>query len=220
MSKTKAAVAAKRITFFGDSICHGQHISVADIFVARLSAHCGRHYPSPVIVENRSINGNTTRQALERLSFDVTSNAPDLVYVQFGLNDCNVWATDFGEPRVSLAAYDANLREIVRKLRAAGAATVILATNHECRLGAEYETRLLQYNEAVRTLSRELGTGLFDVRAAPRPFDPQAMLLQDGIHLSEAGHIFYFEALKDMFVAAVSALPARATAAGAVTVGV
>lgn len=213
---TAASGGRKRVIFFGDSICHGQHVSVEKIFVARLAAHYHRHHAPAVIVENRSNSGNTTRQALERLSYDVTSHAPDFVYVQFGLNDCNVWATDFGEPRVTLPAYEANLREIVSKVRAASARRVVLATNHECRLDGAYEARLLEYNEAVRSVSRDMQATLFDVRTASRPFRPEAMLLPDGIHLSEAGHEFYFESLKDLFVAEVAALHERAAAPGVV----
>lgn len=217
MSQSNAAAAGrKRVIFFGDSICHGQHVSVERIFVARLAAHYHRLHAPAILVENRSINGNTTRQALERLSYDVTSQAPDLVFVQFGLNDCNVWATDFGQPRVTLRAYDANLREIVAKIRAASAPRIVLATNHECRLGGPYEARLLEYNETVRSVARDAQATLFDVRAASPPFLPDDMLLADGIHLSEAGHEFYFEALRDLFVAEVAALHQRVAAPGAV----
>lgn len=196
----------KRVIFFGDSICHGQHVSLERTFVARLAAYYNGHVVPPIVVENRSINGNTTRQALERLSYDVTSHAPDLVYVQFGLNDCNVWQTDFGRPRVAPAAYRGNLVEIVEKIRAAGTRTVIVATNHPCALGEEYESRLVRYNQLACDAARETGALLFDTRRVARPFDTAAMLYPDGIHLSEAGHDFYFDMLRPVFMAEVSRL--------------
>jgi lysophospholipase L1-like esterase len=196
----------KRVIFFGDSVCHGQYVSVERVFVARLATYHNGHVVPPVVVENRSINGNTTRQGLERLSYDVTSHRPDFVYVQFGLNDCNIWQTDFGEPRVALEAYRANLTEIVRKVRAAGTRRVMLATNHPCRLGDAYEERLRAYNEVVRAVAAGVETALFDVRAASEPFDPDVMLLADGIHLSEDGHEFYFEALRPLFMAELDRL--------------
>jgi lysophospholipase L1-like esterase len=195
-----------RAIFFGDSICHGQHVSVEKVFVVRLAADYNARVAVPLLVENRSVNGNTTRQGLERLSYDVTSHRPDLVYVQFGLNDCNVWATDFGQPRVALDAYRSNLAEIVAKLRSAGTRRVVLATNHPCLLGEAYERRLLAYNDAVRDVARQTGSVLFDVRAATPPFQTATMLFADGIHLSEEGHQYYFETLRPLFMAEVSRL--------------
>lgn len=211
MQKRKETLPGQiHLIFFGDSICHGQRVSVDRVFVTHLAAHLNSRFEAGVLVENRSINGNTTRQALERLAYDVTSHAPDLVYVQFGLNDCNVWATDFDEPRVGLDAYAGNLREIIAKLRAAGVSRVMLATNHACLLGEAYEQRLLAYNDAVRRVSRETFATLVDVRAAVPGFDPSAMLMADGIHLAEAGHRFYFELLKDRMAAEVEKLLASA----------
>lgn len=185
--------------FFGDSICHGQHVSVERHFVVQLAAYYNARLTPPLLVENRSINGNTSRQALERLSYDVTSQRPDMVYVQFGLNDCNVWQTDFGRPRVALEAYKANLREIIEKVQAAGATRVIVGTNHPCLLGEPYEERLCLYNRCAREAAAETGAVLFDVRATARPFDPSRMLMVDGIHLSEAGHDFYYEEIRPVF---------------------
>lgn len=209
MIQGEAQQAARlRAVFFGDSICHGQHVSVERIFVARLAASFNALLAPPVLFENRSINGNTTRQGLERLSYDVTSHRPDLVYVQFGLNDCNVWQTDFGRPRVAPEAYAGNLGEIVSKVRAAGARSVILGTNHPCRLGEEYEARLLVYNDIVREVSRQDGTVLADVRAVSPGFDPCSMLHPDGIHLSEAGHVFYAGFLRQLILGELLALGA------------
>jgi len=200
---SKRAHPSKRIIFFGDSICHGQHVSVERIFVARLAAYYNSHVVPPILVENRSINGNTTRQGLERLSYDVTSHRPDLVYVQFGLNDCNVWQTDFGQPRVAPDAYRGNLAEIVAKLSSAGTSRVIMATNHPCVLGEEYEKRLLAYNDIVRDVARLTGAALFDLHAVAPPFQTETMLCADGIHLSEEGHQYYFEALRPLFMTEV-----------------
>lgn len=151
-----------------------------------------------VLVESRSINGNTTRQALERLSYDVTSHHPDAVYVQFGINDCNCWATDFGDCRVSVDAYRANLAEIVTKCRTAGTRRVILGTNHACRLGPEYSARLDQYNGVARSVATALGLALVDVaRVWPGDSD---LLVPDGVHLSEKGHDFYYALLRPVLL--------------------
>ena len=126
---------AKRVVFFGDSICVGQHVSVHKTWVSRMSRaiHDGLDTTvgdEELIVINASINGNTTRMALERMPFDAQQFGMDFMYTQFGLNDCNWWGTDKIVPRNTPAAYEANLKEIIERGRGAGAKKVAIGTNH------------------------------------------------------------------------------------------
>ena len=50
--------------------------------------------------------------------------------LQFGLNASNCWDTDRGLPRVSEAAYEANLVEMIARARKFGARHIVLSTNH------------------------------------------------------------------------------------------
>jgi lysophospholipase L1-like esterase len=81
-------------------------------------------------VVNASVNGNTRRQALERMPYEVQSHPLDVLLVQFGMNDCNYWRTYHGLPRVSQAAFRANLAEIIERAFRFGAQRVLLNTNH------------------------------------------------------------------------------------------
>jgi len=87
-----------RSFFFGDSICFGQGVSLHFAWVIRLSRALDARFSSraDVLTQNPSVNGNTTRMALERMPYDVQSHAPDVLYIQFGLNDCNGWEADGG----------------------------------------------------------------------------------------------------------------------------
>ena len=82
------------LIFFGDSICTGQFVSPHQTWVSMISSSI----PS-VTVFNHSINGDITRTALERMPHDVQEIGPDIIYIQFGMNDCNYWQTDRGLPR-------------------------------------------------------------------------------------------------------------------------
>lgn len=201
-----------RVVFFGDSICFGQLISPHLGWVTRISAQLATHAIAqrrPVRVTNSSINGNTTRMALERMPFDVQSHGVDLCVVQFGLNDCNHWQTDFGLPRVSPASFRANLGEIVERARRSGAQCVVLNTNHPtiriCEelagTGKTYQQWSEDYNDLIRSTVAKAGPDvvLNDVAAAwteqlgagPRTLNE--LLLHDGLHLSEAGHDLYYQ---------------------------
>jgi lysophospholipase L1-like esterase len=81
-------------------------------------------------VVNAGIGDTTTRDACERLDRDVRAHAPDLVVVQFGINDSWIDA-DMGRrtPRLTRDEYRDNLRHLVRTLTADGAQVVLMTPN-------------------------------------------------------------------------------------------
>ena len=89
----------------------------------------------PVRVINAGIGGNTTHAALARLAAEVLAHRPDLVVVQFGINDSavDVWKNPPAvEPRVPLEQFEANLRGIVQTLRARSAKVILMTPNPLC----------------------------------------------------------------------------------------
>lgn len=205
-----------RVVFFGDSIYVGQYVSAHRGWVTQISARLeaiAAEQRVSLCVVNASVNGNTTRLALERMPQDVQNDGADVLLVQFGLNDCNYWQTDGGVPRVSPKAFAANLEEIVERGRRFGATRVLLDNNHPSgrdqdplpALGEPYERSNERYNEIIRRVAHELGDRVVftDVEAAFKRHTRGSRerlleLLQgapDLIHLSEAGHDFYREVL-------------------------
>lgn len=200
-----------RIVFFGDSICVGQGVSIYKGWVTRIAREMeelGRELGRELLVVNASINGNTTRMALERMPYDVQSHGVDLMITQFGLNDCNHWVTDQGVPRVSRDAFIANMREIMTRGRIFGARRILLNNNHpttreHAKLPSTeitYEDSNRAYNAALRELGQTAGPDVdfTDIEQAflkrlARPSELSAYLLTDELHLSAAGHDVYFE---------------------------
>jgi acyl-CoA thioesterase-1 len=212
---------AMRLVFFGDSIFFGQYISSHLTWVSRIGAELHREAgPREIMVSNSSVNGNTTRLALERIGNDLQLYRPDVVLIQFGLNDCNCWLSDEGHPRVSIRAYSANLHEIIDRARLFGAGMVLLATNHltqphgplERKQAANakgtYRARIREYNEVTRRVAESSGSSLIDVEKAwidgpEKAGRGEAMLAPDGLHLSLEGHDFYFQVVTPLCVDAV-----------------
>lgn len=205
-----------KLFFFGDSISFGQGVSPHATWVTRLSAELDGAFPdADIVVQNPSINGNTTRMALERIGFDVQSHRPDVVFVEFGLNDCNIWQTDNGLPRTSRESFATNLAEIVDRLRASGARVVALGTNHPTTrtegvmAGSEinYEAHNAMYADIVRTTARAKDAVLVDIRKHIQDTVPMAelgsLLLEDRLHLSRKGHDVYFAFYRDPVLSAV-----------------
>ncbi|MGI8527242.1 MAG: SGNH/GDSL hydrolase family protein [Pseudolabrys sp.] len=222
-----------RVVFFGDSICVGQGVSLYRGWVTRvagrldeLAAGWGRE----IIVTNASVNGSTTRQALERMPYDVQSHGADILIVQFGLNDCNYWLTDKGLPRVSPEGFAANLKEMVRRGVKFGARTVFLHNNHPTTRDSQkfphsdvtYDASNRQYNAIVREVARGLGPAVnfidieaeFDRFAGGQRDRLASLLLPDGLHLSAAGHALYFDLVCDKIVGAAKAIVSQGLGQG------
>jgi lysophospholipase L1-like esterase len=164
-------------------------------------------------VVNAGISGTTTREARERLDRDVRAHAPDLVVVQFGINDSWIDA-DLGssEPRLPRHEFRDNLRHIVRTLTTDGA-LLVLASPNPMRWADPYylevfarrpglldtddergiDALLDLYAEDVRAVAREEATALVDVHKAFEDHDDapgrsiRDLLMDDGIHPNDAG---------------------------------
>jgi lysophospholipase L1-like esterase len=204
------------IFFFGDSICFGQFVAPHQIWVTRVAEHLASVLGRELSIINTSLNGNTTRMALERMPFDVQSHGVDHILIQFGMNDCNYWVTDRGLPRVSPAAFRANLAEIILRARTVGARTVFLATNHPSartqrfdHIDRTYEDGNLEYNAIIREVARDSAI-LIDHEAVWRRelaagVPLSSLLLADGLHLSVSGHDLYYRTVAPVMAGALLA---------------
>ena len=203
-----------KIFFFGDSICFGQGVSIHKGWVSKI-AHKLDELSSNLnnrqfLLSNNSINGNTTRLALERMPYEVQSHRPEIVLTQFGMNDCNYWETDNGCPRVSLDSFKANMMEIVTRAFLNGSKIVIINTNHPTlkhnqmkNTSITYEDSNQFYNQAIRDVFKKIESTylgkvfLNDVEAKFREeiiHTPLSnLVLPDCLHLSERGHAIYFD---------------------------
>ena len=215
-----------KVIFFGDSICFGQYVSVHRGWVTRISAglaEIGKAHGREILVVNASVSGDTTRMALERMPYHVQSHKPDVMLVQFGMNDCNYWASDGGNPRVSPAAFQANLQEILARGYSFGAKTIFLNTNHPTgrtvtpmlERACTYEESNRRYNDIIRSVPGSVGGPtviLNDVGArfrsiqANEPAALERLLLPDQLHLSEDGHDVYFDLIYPSLEQTVRAL--------------
>lgn len=204
-----------RLVYMGDSITFGQYIDPKDRWSATIDGWL-RELRLPMEIEtfNRGISGETTRQGLERFPADVQDTRPQVMTLQFGLNDCNCWDTDGGLPRVSERAFTANLVEMIERARRFGADEIVLSTNHRTlkrvRLpsGEIYDDRNARYSELTREVAAETGVALCDVWSAFAPLsdeelEPLLLPFPDQLHLSPEGNALYAETIWPFVQAAV-----------------
>lgn len=216
---TQKSTGRQNVIFLGDSISVGELVSPHLTWVTRISEHIHKELGERFLTINSSVNGNTTRLALERMPFDVQRYGVTVLVVQFGMNDCNVWATDDGLPRVAPAAYRANVMEIINRGITFGAKHVLLATSHPTphrtpgpNSRISYEDRRREYSQILREIAvHAAATTLIDIEAI---FDKSIaegaserdFLMPDGIHLNVSGHQIYFDAFSRPILDALARL--------------
>ncbi len=166
------------------------------------------------IVINAGIGDTTTRQAVARLDHDVRRHHPDLVVVQFGINDS--WIdVDEGRTtaRLTRAEFRRNLTLIARRLQEDGARVILMTPNpmrwrdpfyikafaeHPGLLDVQavrgIDLLLDQYAEDVRSVAKSESLPLVDVFDAfegygkiPGQAIDDILLAGDGIHPNQAG---------------------------------
>ena len=155
------------IVAFGDSTTaiddrSGQTIEVfADLLPGVLAA-CGIRGQ----VHNAGLGDTTTREARERLDRDVRHFSPDLVVIQFGINDSWIDADEGRrEPRLTRGEYRDNLRHLSRALKADGA-RVVLMTPTPMRWSDPFYLEVFQTNPGLLDTAGERGiNGLLDLYA-------------------------------------------------------
>jgi lysophospholipase L1-like esterase len=168
-------------------------------------------------VLNKGVPANTTVKARVRFERDVLAHRPDLVVIQFGINDSaiDVWKDPPADaPRVDLATYAANLRHFVRTLKEQGARVVLMTPNaltwskttkelygkppFDVNDTEGFNVSLRTYLDTVRKVAKEEGTGFVDVFALYEKHGIEKAgldLLLDGMHPNDAGQRLVFEQL-------------------------
>ena len=195
---------------FGDSITEAAGVAPPYRWTALLERRLADD-GTPVRIVNSGIGGNTTDLGLARFDADVLSHRPDIVTIEFGLNDCNV-AVDVA-PRNSPDRFRQNQRRIGQLLQDQNGATLFYITNQPTLWdvifadGHAFDRRSREYNEITRDVARELGATVIDVERVfnGADVDLSEALTEDGVHLTEYGNREYALAVGDALSRELSA---------------
>lgn len=107
-------------------------------------------------LENLGMNGRLSLHALSRITADGLVNRPDLVLINFGINDAMLG--------VGLATYLEAIETSVRYVRATGADVILLGPTDMIREDTLAELALPRaYSAALRELAERLGVFYFDL---------------------------------------------------------
>ncbi|MEM7163843.1 MAG: arylesterase [Planctomycetota bacterium] len=171
---TAPATTGPLVAFLGDSITAGLHVDEAQAFPAVLATEM-RSAGTPIRLLNAGRSGDTTAGGLGRVDW-ILAQKPDCVVVELGGND--------GLRGQPIAAITENLRQILKRIRAAGATPLLLGMRIPTNYGGEYAT---EFAALYAALAAELQVAFVPFFMEGVAGDP-ALNLPDGIHPTVAGH--------------------------------
>jgi lysophospholipase L1-like esterase len=142
---------------------------------------------------NGATGGDSTVQGLQRLQAKVLDQKPDLILIGFGMNDHN-------RGGVPIPEFEANLLEMIARIRATTGAEVVLFSafppNPRWKFGSH---RMEQYASATSRVAKESGAAFADVygnwQSLASRKKPEDLLGNNINHPNDFGHWVYFRVL-------------------------
>ncbi|MFL6199493.1 MAG: arylesterase [Thermoanaerobaculia bacterium] len=161
------------VVFLGDSLTAGYGLGGEQAYPALVEKRL-KEQGVPVHVLNAGVSGDTTAGGLSRLDW-LLSQKPEVVVVGLGGND--------GLRGLPLEQADRNLREIVRRSKAAGARVLLLGMQIPPNYGPEYAQG---FADMYPRIAREMDVPLVPFLLEGVGGD-EALNQADGIHPTAAG---------------------------------
>jgi lysophospholipase L1-like esterase len=190
-----------------------------------VETYCQQLTGEQAILFNRGVPGNTTEDARTRFEADVLAIHPDIVVIQFGINDSSidVWKSPpAAAPRVPVGRYRENLSYFIDGLQAAGARVILMTFNpltwsatmkqlygkppYQPDDPAGLNVGRAEYLAAVHSVAQEKKVDLVDIDAAfhayaQAPGHRLEDLLLDGVHPNTFGQTIVANLLRPMIAA-------------------
>jgi len=182
------------IVAFGDSITAG--FAVRRGYPSFWKERLAEKYPDARIeLINSGASGDTTQDGLARLDWATLSYEPDLVTINFGINDCVLG--------LGLEEFEMNFVEMVLRIRAGPASEILLLSSQPLET-PPYDKLVLDYYQAIERVAGEMDVGFVDVYGAwmerVHQGTPLGSLILPGLdHPNEAGYRIIAEELMRLF---------------------
>jgi len=180
---------------FGDSITEGYGVRRG--FVSFLAERVAKARPGlDLTTINAGSSGENTSDAVYRLQTDVLDHDPDLVTVNFGVNDAFSW--------VSAEKFGSNLTGMVEAIRENGCPRIVLVSS-EVIPEPQAERQMLPYWEKMRQVAGETGAVYADANASWQSLldagtDQWTLIIPGDMHPNEEGHRIIADAVYQAMV--------------------
>src|SRR5215207_3031419 len=153
----------EKIVFLGDSITAGGVAPKGYVTLAKNSI-AEKHKDLGIEVVGAGVSGNKVPDLQKRLEKDVLAKKPTLVVIYIGIND--VWHGENDPAKgTTKEKYEAGLKEIIGKIKDAGARVVLCTPTvigEKKAGGNKLDARLDEYAEVSRKVAKDTGAQLCD----------------------------------------------------------
>ncbi len=186
-----------RIVALGDSLTYGWMVKKG--YLAFFEELISIRYPESIIeIVNRGVPGDTAKGGLLRLSGHVISSKPDLVLVQFALNDAFT-----GHP---VNQFKKNISSIITEIKANTSADILLLTSSA--LEGAYRDIAGKYYSALTDIATDKGipialTHKYWEEKIAQGTRFETLVQNDGAHPSEEGYRLMAEAIVNCLLTVV-----------------
>jgi acyl-CoA thioesterase I len=182
------------IVAFGDSITAGYAVrrGFPSFWKEMLSK---KYSDAEVELINSGVSGDTTMDGLARLDWAVLSYEPDLITIDFGINDCVLG--------IGLEEFEANFVEMVRRIRAGPNSEILLLSSQPLET-PPYDLLVRDYYWAIERVARQMDVGFVDIYGAwmehmEKGIPLSSLIIPGQDHPNEAGYMIMAEELMKLF---------------------
>jgi lysophospholipase L1-like esterase len=196
-----------RIVFLGDSITQGG-VGPKGYVTQIKNALTEKHGDLGIEIIGAGISGNKVPDLQRRVDKDVIAKKPTIVFIYIGIND--VWHGEKDPARgTPKDRYEAGLKEIIGKIKAAGARVVLCTPSvigEKADGSNKLDAQLDEYADISRRVAKRTDVELCDLRKAFLSYlkehnpenKPKGILTGDTVHLNEAGNKLVAETMLKM----------------------
>lgn len=186
------------VVFFGGSLTWGANASdpLTTSYRGRMMQYLRDRYPkTPITFHDAAIGGTGSMLGLYRLQRDVLAKNPDLVFLDFTMND----GADKSEPE-TLAAYE----HLVRSILESGSALQPVITTFKFFVDTPQAPTLPLLDDHLKLAAAyglppaNIHQAIFDAVQA-KEADPEKLWAIDGVHPDDPGYEAFFQVVRDRF---------------------
>lgn len=183
-----------KIAALGDSLTYGWMTKYG--FLDYLSIMLNNKFPGSLFkISNRGIPGDTAKNGLRRVDHDVIGSLPDLVLIQFGLNDAY---TDF-----SPEDFHKNIDSIILKIKENTSSEIALLTSSAI-LDQEENRIIKKFYMKIKESGKRFNIPVASVdeywqKKISSGINHRELVQSDGVHPTEKGYELMAEAVFELF---------------------
>ncbi len=182
-----------KIIALGDSLTYGWMVNKG--YLDFLEEMLSRKYPeNKITIINKGVPGDTAEEGRQRLEKDVISYSPDLLFIQFALNDAF--------SGYSVTGFSENISVIIAEIKKQTRAEILLMTSSP--LDQENKDLIKDYYEALLDIAKKESVEIVCIheyleQKMADGIDVTVLFQADAVHPEEQGYQFMAEAIFKYF---------------------